>query len=68
MVFSYITQGMLVLGHHALDPLAVRSLGFSGWSQALASSLPYMAAVVLAIPMSAISDRTQKRVLPALAC
>ena len=63
MVFSYITQGMLFWGITLWIPLAVRSLGFSGWSQALASSLPYMAAVVLAIPMSAISDRTQKRVL-----
>jgi MFS family permease len=32
-------------------------------SQAFASSLPYIAAVVLALPMSRISDRTGKRVL-----
>ncbi|MBV9653946.1 MAG: MFS transporter [Acetobacteraceae bacterium] len=63
LVFSYITQGMLFWGITLWIPLAVRSLGFTGWGQAFASSLPYMAAVLLAIPMSAISDRTQKRVL-----
>jgi len=43
--------------------MAVKSLGFTGTSQALGSSLPYFAAVILAVPMSIISDKTGKRVL-----
>jgi len=62
MVFSYITQGMLFWGITLWIPLAVRSLGFTGWSQAAASALPYIAALLLAIPMAAVSDRTQRRV------
>ncbi len=63
MVFSYITQGMLFWGITLWIPLAVRSLGFTGWSQAFASSLPFIAAALFAIPMASISDRTQRRVL-----
>lgn len=63
MVFSYVTQGMLFWGITLWIPLAVRSLGFIGIWQALASSLPYAAAVVLTIPMARISDRTGQRVL-----
>jgi MFS family permease len=63
MIFSYITQGMLFWGITLWIPLAVRSLGFTGVSQGLASAVPYVAAVVLAYPMSRISDRTGKRVL-----
>jgi MFS family permease len=63
IVFSYITQGMLFWGITLWIPLAVRSLGFTGLGQAVASMLPYLAAVVLAIPMARISDRTGKRVL-----
>ncbi len=63
MIFSYITQGMLFWGITLWIPLAVRSLGFTGVSQGLASAVPYFAAIVLAYPMSIISDRTGKRVL-----
>jgi len=63
LLFSYVTQGMLFWGITLWIPLAVRSLGFTGLGQALASALPYFAAVLLAIPMSALSDRTNKRVL-----
>jgi MFS family permease len=63
LVFSYITQGMLFWGITLWIPLAVKSLGFSGIDQAMASAVPYAAAVLFAVPISMISDRTQKRVL-----
>lgn len=65
LLFSYIVQGMLFWGITLWIPLAVRSLGFTGTSQAFASALPYVAAVLLAVPMARISDRTGKRVLVA---
>ena len=67
VVFSYITQGMLFWGITLWIPLAVRSIGFTGMGQAIASSLPYAAAIALAIPMAKLSDRTGKRVLIASA-
>jgi MFS family permease len=63
LVFSYVTQGMLFWGITLWIPLAVKSLGFTGIEQALASAVPYAAAVLFAVPMSMISDRTGKRVL-----
>ncbi|MFM0013475.1 MFS transporter [Paraburkholderia sediminicola] len=63
LLVSYITQGMLFWGVTLWIPLAVRSVGFTGTSQAIASSLPYLAAVLLALPISRISDRTGRRVL-----
>jgi MFS family permease len=63
LLFSYITQGMLFWGITLWIPLAVRSLGFIGTSQALASSLPYFAAVAMAVPMAKISDHTGHRIL-----
>ena len=63
MIFSYITQGMLFWGITLWIPLTVRSLGFTGVSQGLASAVPYFAAILLAWPISKISDRTGKRVL-----
>ncbi|HEV2676382.1 MAG TPA: MFS transporter [Aliidongia sp.] len=63
LVFSYITQGMLFWGITLWIPLVVKSLGFTGIDQALASAVPYAAAVLLAIPMAIISDRTKQRVL-----
>ncbi|HEY2020330.1 MFS transporter, partial [Paraburkholderia sp.] len=63
LLVSYITQGMLFWGVTLWIPLAVRSVGFTGTSQAVASSLPYLAAVLLALPISRISDRTGRRVL-----
>ena len=63
LLVSYVTQGMLFWGVTLWIPLAVQSVGFTGMSQAFASALPYLAAVLLALPMSRISDRTGKRVL-----
>ncbi len=63
LLFSYIVQGMLFWGITLWIPLAVHALGFTGWGQAVASSLPFAAAVVFAIPLSRISDRTRQRVL-----
>ncbi|HEX7935562.1 MAG TPA: MFS transporter [Paraburkholderia sp.] len=60
---SYIMQGMLFWGVTLWIPLAVQSVGFTGMSQAFATSLPYLAAVLLAVPMSRINDRTGRRVL-----
>jgi MFS family permease len=63
LLFSYITQGMLFWGITLWIPLAVRSLGFTGWSQAFASAIPYFVAVALAYPIARVSDRTGERVL-----
>ncbi len=63
LVFSYITQGMLFWGITLWLPLVVRSLGFRGAGQGLASALPYLLAIILAIPMAILSDRTGQRVL-----
>lgn len=63
ILFTYITQGMLFWGITLWIPLTVRSLGFTGIWQAMASALPYLAAVLLAIPMTRLSDRTGRRVL-----
>lgn len=63
MIFSYVTQGMLFWGITLWIPLAVRSLGFTGVGQGFASAVPYLAAILLAWPISKISDRTGKRVL-----
>jgi MFS family permease len=62
IIFSYITQGMLFWGITLWIPLAVRSLGFTGVWQGLASALPYFAAIALTVPISGFSDRTGKRV------
>lgn len=63
LIVTYLTQGMLFWGITLWIPMATRSLGFTGWDQAIASALPYLLAVVLAIPMSWISDKTGKRVV-----
>jgi MFS family permease len=63
LLFSYFTQGMLFWGITLWISLAVKSVGFTGNMQALASALPYIAAVLLAPMMTRISDRTGKRVL-----
>ncbi|MDR3565315.1 MAG: MFS transporter [Negativicutes bacterium] len=65
LVFTYITQGMLFWGITLWIPMAVKSLGFTGVYQAVGSALPYLTAVVLAVPISIISDRTGKRILVA---
>lgn len=63
LIFTYITQGMLFWGITLWIPMVVNSLGYTGFTKAVVSSLPYLTAVILAIPISFISDRTQKRVL-----
>lgn len=61
LIFSYFANGMLFWGITLFIPMLVHSLGFNGLWQGFASSLPYLLAVVFAIPMSILSDRTQKR-------
>ncbi|CAI9389964.1 TPA: MFS transporter [Citrobacter amalonaticus] len=61
LVFSYFANGMLFWGITLFIPMAVLSLGFSGFSQGVASALPYFLAILLAIPVSWYSDKTQKR-------
>jgi MFS family permease len=61
IVLSYLAQGMFFWGITLWIPLAVKSLGFNGMMQAVGSALPYIAALLLAIPMASISDRTGKR-------
>ncbi|MBN3801558.1 MFS transporter [Paraburkholderia sp. Ac-20336] len=63
LLFSYLTQGALFWGITLWIPLAVKTLGFTGFEQAFASSIPYLFAVVLAIPLSRLSDRTKRRTL-----
>ena len=63
LVITYVTQGMLFWGITLWIPMVVKSLGYTGMTQALLSSLPYVAAVLFAIPMSWLSDKTGKRIL-----
>ena len=63
LVFVKFAQGMLFWGITLWIPMAVKSLGFTGTSQAIGSSLPYFAAIILGVPMAFISDRTGKRIL-----
>lgn len=63
LIITYLTQGMLFWGITLWIPMVVTSLGFTGWSQAMASALPYLLAVLLAIPMSWLSDKTGRRIL-----
>lgn len=63
LIITYVTQGMLFWGITLWIPMVVKSLGYTGMTQALLSSLPYVAAVVFAIPMSWLSDKTGKRIL-----
>jgi MFS family permease len=62
LLVSYITQGMLFWGVTLWIPLATQSIGFTGIAQAFASSLPYLVAMLLAFPMTRISDRTGRRI------
>ena len=63
LMFSNLTQAMLFWGVTLWLPMAVQSLGFTGFRQGLGSALPYLTAIILAIPFSWISDRTGKRLL-----
>lgn len=61
LVFSNLTQAMLFWGVTLWLPMVVKSLGYSGFKQGLGSALPFLTAIVLAIPMSYISDKTGRR-------
>lgn len=61
-VASYFAQGMLFWGLTLWLPLAVAALGFTATGKGLATAVPYLAAVVLALPLTWLSDRTGKRV------
>jgi MFS family permease len=61
--FIYTTQGMLFWGITLWIPMVVKSLGYTGINQGIASSTPYFAALILAVPLSIASDRTGKRAL-----
>ena len=63
LVFSNLTQAMLFWGVTLWLPMVVKSLGFNGIKQALGSALPYFIAILLAIPISYISDKTGRRLL-----
>ena len=63
LVFSNITQAMLFWGVTLWLPMVVKSLGYSGFKQGLGSALPYITAIILAIPISIISDKTGRRLL-----
>ena len=63
LVFTNITQAMLFWGVTLWLPMVVKSLGYSGLKQGLGSALPYITAILLAIPISYISDKTGKRLL-----
>ncbi|WP_233847202.1 MFS transporter [Paraburkholderia sp. HD33-4] len=62
LLFSYVMQGMLFWGVTLWISLAVKSVGFTGASQGVASALPYLAAVLMAPFIAWISDRTGRRV------
>ncbi|QKJ88398.1 MFS transporter [Paramixta manurensis] len=61
LIFSYFANGMLFWGITLFIPLVVTSLGFHGIAQGFASGLPYFLAILLAIPISRFSDKTQQR-------
>lgn len=61
IVFSYFTNGMLFWGITLFIPLVVPTLGFSSSLTGLLSAAPYLASLLLTIPMMVISDRTGKR-------
>ncbi len=63
LMFSNLTQAMLFWGVTLWLPMAVKSLGFTGFKQGLGSALPYITAIALAIPFSWISDKTGRRML-----
>jgi MFS family permease len=63
LIFTYLAQGMLFWGITLWIPMVVKSLGFTGLAQAFGSSVPYLLGIILAVPISIISDRTGKRVL-----
>jgi len=61
LVFSYFSNGLLFWGTTLFIPAIVKSLGFTGGAQGLASAIPYLTAIALTIPVTIISDRSLKR-------
>jgi len=61
LLLSYLCQGMLFWGITLWIPLAVKSLDFTGSAAGAASAAPYFATILLAIPMTMLSDRTGHR-------
>ncbi|WP_147918885.1 MFS transporter [Ruania zhangjianzhongii] len=61
IVFSYFTNGMLFWGITLFIPLVVPALGFAPNLTGLLSAAPYLASLLLTIPMMIISDRTGHR-------
>jgi MFS family permease len=61
LVFSYLTQAMLFWGITLWIPLAVASLGYADTAQSVAASLPYLTALLMAVPVSHLSDRIGRR-------
>lgn len=61
LLFAYFSQGMLFWGITLWIPTVVKALGFTGYMAGLLTGVPYLAAVLLAIPMTSISDKTGKR-------
>jgi len=63
LFFTYFAQASLFWGISLWIPMVVKSLNFTGTTQAVFSALPFFACLVLGAPISIISDRTGKRVL-----
>jgi MFS family permease len=63
LCFTYFAQSNLFWGTTLWIPMLVKSLQFTGVAQAVATALPYFVGLILAAPMSILSDRTGKRVL-----
>lgn len=61
LLFAYLSQGMLFWGITLWIPTVVKALGFSGYLGGALTGVPYLAAVLLAIPMTSLSDKTGKR-------
>ena len=57
---------MLFWGITLWIPTVVKALGFSGYLGGALTGVPYLAAVLLAIPMTSLSDKTGKRTLIAV--
>lgn len=63
LIVAYVLQGMYFWGITLWIPMIVRELKFSGFPLAIASSMPFLACILFAIPISAFSDKTRKRAL-----
>lgn len=63
LLFTYFAQSTLFWGTSLWIPMVVKSLNFTGTDQAVFSALPFFACLILGWPLSALSDRTGKRVL-----